>query len=86
MVTNNEVSADEATELRRRGLLPGDSEWETLGICEHITKPRLRAAISGETPEGKPIKGSYKFVDEFPMAEGFEENMEFFDLTYEDPS
>lgn len=85
MITNNEVSAEEALELRGQGLSPGDPDWEKLGICEHITKPRIRAAITGETPEGQPIKGEYKFVDEFPMAEGFAENAEFFDLTYEDP-
>jgi adenine-specific DNA-methyltransferase len=85
MVTNNEVSAEEAAELREQGLSPGDPEWEKLGICEHITKPRIRAAITGETPEGEPIKGEYKFGDEFPIAEGFAENAEFFDLTYEDP-
>lgn len=84
-VTNNEVSAEEAASLRKQGHLPGDAEWEALGICEHITKPRVTAAITGETPEGGPLKGDYKFVDEFPMAEGFEENAEFFDLTYEDP-
>ena len=85
MVTNNEASAEEASELRERGLSPRDSEWEALGICEHITKPRIRAAVTGNTPEGEPIKGDYKFVDEFPMAEGFQENAEFFDFTYEDP-
>lgn len=39
----------------------------------------------GKTPEGDSIKGDYKFTDEFPMADGFEENAVFFDLTYEDP-
>lgn len=85
MVTNNEVSDEEARGLRAKGLRPGDPEWEALGICEYITKPRIRAAITGRTPEGDPIRGDYKFADEFPMAEGFEENAEFFDLTYEDP-
>lgn len=85
LVTNNEVSAEEAATLRAAGHAPGDPEWNALGICEHITKPRIRAAITGETPEGVPIKGDYKFFDEFPMAAGFEENAEFFDLTYEDP-
>lgn len=55
------------------------------GICQYITKPRLTAAITGKTPAGDPIKGDYKFTDEFPMADGFEENAVFFDLTYEDP-
>uniref|UniRef100_UPI0031F9B654 DNA methyltransferase n=1 Tax=Natronospira elongata TaxID=3110268 RepID=UPI0031F9B654 len=84
-VTNNEVSADEQKLLRERGLRPGDPKWEALGICEYITKPRIQAAITGKTPEGQPIKGDYKFTDEFPMADGFEENVEFFDLTYHAP-
>lgn len=84
-ITNNEVSEDEAKKLIKRGLRQGDQEWESLGICEHITKPRVTSAITGKTPEGQAVKGNYKFVDEFPMADGFEENALFFDLTYEDP-
>ena len=84
-VTNNEVSADEQKTLRERGLRPGDPEWEEHGICDYITKPRIQAAIAGLTPSGEPIKGDYKFTDEFPMADGFEENVEFFTLTYESP-
>jgi len=85
LVTNNEVGADEQKALREKGLRPGDAEWEDLGICDFITKPRIRAAITGKTPDGEPIKGDYKFTDEFPMADGFEENAEFFTLTYEAP-
>ena len=85
LVTNNEVSADEQKALRDKGLRPGDPEWEQLGICEFITKPRIKAAITGKTPDGKPIKGDYKFTDEFPMTDGFQENAEFFTLTYEAP-
>jgi adenine-specific DNA-methyltransferase len=84
-VTNNEVGADEQANLRKEGLRPGDAEWEQWGICDYITKPRIRAAITGQTPEGQPIKGDYKFTDEFPMADGFAENAEFFTLTYETP-
>ncbi len=82
-VTNNEVSADEQKDLRQQNLRPGDPEWEKWGICDYITKPRIAAAITGTTPDGEPIKGDYKFTDEFPMADGFEENIEFFTLTYE---
>jgi len=82
-VTNNEVAADEQKALREQGLRPGDSVWEKHGICDYITKPRVQAAITGNTPDGQPITGDYKFTDEFPMAEGFEENAEFFTLTYE---
>lgn len=84
-VTNNEVSANEQGGLRAKGLRPGDPEWEALGICDYITKPRVTAAITGRTPQGEPIKGDYKFTDEFPMADGFEENAVFFTLTYESP-
>lgn len=84
-ITNNEVGADEQEALRRNGLRPGDAEWEQWGICDYITKPRVQAAITGKTPDGQPIKGEYKFTDEFPMADGFEENAEFFTLTYETP-
>jgi adenine-specific DNA-methyltransferase len=84
-VTNNEVAADEQKVLREKGLRPGDPEWEQWGICDYITKPRIQAAITGQTPDGQAIKGDYKFTDEFPMSEGFEENAEFFTLTYETP-
>jgi adenine-specific DNA-methyltransferase len=84
MVTNNEVSANEAAEMRRSGLRPGDPEWEGRGIFEHITRPRVTAAITGKTPDGDPIAGAYKFTDEFPMADGFEENVEFLELRYLD--
>jgi adenine-specific DNA-methyltransferase len=84
VITNNEVSAAEAKELRAAGYQPGDEEWESRGIARFITWNRVKTAITGLTPEGDPIKGSYSFVDEFPMSEGFEENAEFFDLVYLD--
>ena len=84
-ITNNEVAADEQAALIGDGLRPGDPDWEKLGICDYITKPRIAAAITGKRPDGKAIQGDYKFTDEFPMAEGFEENAEFFTLTYETP-
>lgn len=82
-ITNNEVSVEEQRRLREEGLRPGDPEWERWGICDYITKPRIAAAVTGTGPDGKPVTGEYKFTDEFPMAEGFEENVEFFTLTYE---
>lgn len=84
-VTNNEVAAAEQMSLRKSGLRPGDDEWERLGICEFITKPRIEAAIRGTTPDGEPAKGDYSFNDAFPIANGLEENAEFFTLTYETP-
>lgn len=85
LVTNNEVSADQQAVLRQRGLRPGDQEWEANGICEYFTKPRIEAAVTGRTPDGSPVPGDYKFTDEFPVANGFSENAEFFTMTYEAP-
>ena len=82
-VTNNEVGVDEQARLRARGHRPGDPQWEALGICDYITKPRLAAVVTGQTPEGEPVKGDYRFVDEFPMADGLDENIEFFTMSYE---
>lgn len=82
-VTNNEVSIDEQIALRKESLRPGDPEWERWGICDYITKPRIEAAVTGKTPEGKAIKGDYKFNGEIPMSAGLDENVEFFTLTYE---
>lgn len=85
LITNNEVSIDEQKTLIKKKLRPGDPEWEKLGICDYVTKPRITAAITGKTPEGKPVEGDYKFIDEFPMSDGFEANAAFFTLTYESP-
>tara|TARA_Y100000780_G_C13694809_1_gene421090 strand:+ start:186 stop:719 length:534 start_codon:yes stop_codon:yes gene_type:complete len=71
--------------LKVEGLRPGDSKWEAFGICDYVTKPRIKSVISGVTPDGEKIKGEYKFTDEFNMSDGFFENAEFFTLTYESP-
>ena len=82
LVTNNEVSSREAESLRNQGFKEGDPEWEGLGIFEHMTRPRIKAAITGHVSDGRPVRGEYRFVDEFPMSEGFKENVEFLELTY----
>jgi adenine-specific DNA-methyltransferase len=85
LVTNNEVSEAEARSLTKRGHRRGDPAWEELGIFEHVTRPRIEAAITGVTTEGEPIRGDYRFNDEFPMSTGLGENVEFLELTYLDP-
>lgn len=84
-ITNNEVAIDEQRTLVDQGLQPGQPDWEKWGICNHITYPRIAAAVNGKTPGGEPIKGDYKFTDEFPMAEGFSANLEYFRLDFLDP-
>lgn len=59
MVTNNEVSEDEANTLKAKGYNPGDEEWERLGIARYVTWPRTTCSILGTDVEGKPIKGDY---------------------------
>lgn len=85
-ITNNEVGYTDAKRFVKRGLRQGDDEWEAFGIARYITIPRVTAAITGDTPEGAPLSGNYKFIDEFPMADGFEENAIFYDLKYLEPS
>ncbi len=85
IVTNNEVAEGEQAALRERGLRPGDPEWESHGICDHVTQPRIEAAVTGHRPGGGPLSGEYKYTDPFPMSEGFAENVEFLTLTYEAP-
>ncbi|MEX1907191.1 site-specific DNA-methyltransferase [Janibacter sp. Y6] len=84
-ITNNEVSAETQRLFRIKGLRPGDTEWEEMGICEAVTKPRIRAAITGVVSNGEDVKGDYKYNEEFSMADGLGENAEFFTLTHEAP-
>ena len=84
LITNNEVSVNEAEALASRGLKPGDPSWEGQGIFHHVTRPRVEAAISGVTPAGAPVAGDYLGTG-LPISDGLVENAEFFELTYEDP-
>lgn len=59
MVTNNEVSEDDAKVLRDKGLLPGDAEWEKHGICQAVTWPRSKYSIIGKRDDGSEIDGEY---------------------------
>ena len=83
MVTNNEVSADEAKALSDSGYHPGDEEWEKLGIARYVTWPRTVCSIEGHDVKGNPIKGNYLGSDK-PMAEGFKANAAFFKLGFLD--
>lgn len=59
LVTNNEVSAEEAQALRGRGLQPGDAEWESQGICRSVTWPRSKYTILGRRDDGSVLSGDY---------------------------
>ena len=83
MVTNNEVSADEAKMLKDKGYQPGDAEWEKLGIARYVTWPRTVCSIEGHDVNGNPLKGNYIGSD-IPMADGFKANVAFFKLGFLD--
>lgn len=87
MVTNNEVSADEAKTLKDKGYQPGDAEWEKLGIANYVTWPRTVCSIEGHDVNGNPLKGDY-LGSEPPlhMADGFKANSAFFKLGFLDPT
>ena len=83
MVTNNEVSDDEAKALSAKGFMPGDAEWEKLGIANYVTWPRTVCSINGKDIKGEPLKGNYIGSD-IPMADGFKANAVFFKLGFLD--
>lgn len=83
MVTNNEVSADEAKALTAQGYQPGDEEWEKFGIARYVNWPRTVCSIEGHDINGNPLKGNYIGSD-IPMSDGFKANAAFFKLSFLD--
>ncbi|MGI8517220.1 MAG: DNA methyltransferase [Acidimicrobiia bacterium] len=87
MVTNNDVSEYEAKRLSNAGHFAGDPDYESHGIFESVTKPRVKAAITGIRPDGKSAEGKYldQYLPDHAYADGFEENVAFFRMDYLDP-
>ena len=82
IITNNEVSQQDAKKLREHGIKPGDAEWEAKGIFLSATQPRVMAAITGKDATGGAIEGAY--LDGSLLSDGFNENVTFLELTYQD--
>ena len=59
LVTNNEVSENEAAILRAKGYKPGDTEWEELGIAKSVTWARTLCSIEGKDLHGNKLSGNY---------------------------
>ncbi len=59
MVTNNEVSNEEAKSLTAKGFHPGDDTWNALGIARYVTWPRTVCSITGCDINGNSINGDY---------------------------
>ena len=83
IVTNNEVSDDEANDMIKRGLKPGDEEWEKLGIARYVTWPRTVCSIEGHDMNGTPLNGNYHGSD-LPLENGFKANAAYFKLGFLD--
>lgn len=73
LVTNNEVGAKRAKDLRKQGHHPGDPAWDQFGVFEFVTRPRISTVVTGERADGSRY------------SEGLEANVEMFDVTYLDP-
>lgn len=80
MVTNNEVSVEEAKKLTQQGYKPGDPEWEALGIAKYVTWPRSICSIEGKDINGYPLKGEYITLSgkKINMSDGFTANVKYF--------
>lgn len=86
LVTNNEVSDEEAKALTKQGFHPGDKEWEKLGIARYVTWPRTVCSITGKNIDGKRIDGNYLTNEDIQidMGSGFNSNAIFFKLGFLD--
>ena len=84
MVTNNEVSEQEAKTLTKQGFKPGDEEWERLGIARYVNWPRTVCSIEGHDVNGQPLKGEYLGTDHRQMKDGFAANCIYFKLGFLD--
>ena len=83
LITNNELEAETAAKLHKKGTVRGDKEYEQNGIFEKVTRPRCEAVITGLRLDGTPAPGTH--IDGRPYAAGFKENVEFFRVDYLDP-
>ena len=86
MVTNNEVSDDEAKSLYDKGINPGENEWKKLGIARYVTWPRTVCSIQGIDIKGNSLSGEYisNVADNLHMSDGFKANAIFFELGFLD--
>lgn len=86
IVTNNEVSDDEAKALEKNGVLPGTDEWNKWGIARYVTWPRTVNSILGKDIDGHLVEGEYisQNPDPIKMEDGFKSNAIFFKLGFLD--
>lgn len=59
LVTNNEVSEDEAKSLVDSGCSLGSDDYVKHGICQSVTFPRSKYTINGCRDDGSELEGEY---------------------------
>lgn len=59
LVTNNEVKASDAENLRSNGVQIGETKWENFGVCRSVTWPRSKYCVVGARDDGTPLKDEY---------------------------
>lgn len=83
-MTNNEVDEPRAISLNKNGIFQGDTEFERYGVAEAIAWPRCKYLTNGVRDDNSPILG--EDLDGHPLANGFDENIEYYHLNFLDPS
>ena len=83
LVTNNEVDEARAIALNKKGLFQGDDEFEKFGVAEAIAWPRCKYITNGVRDDNAPLAGDD--LDGHKLANGFDENIEYFRLDFLDP-
>ncbi|MCM3901525.1 MAG: hypothetical protein ND866_07445 [Pyrinomonadaceae bacterium] len=84
LVTNNEVTEKTEKALAEKGVFPGDPEFERHGVAESVAWPRCKSCVTGKRGNGNSLVGDY--LNGRALAEGFEENIEYFRLDFLDPA
>lgn len=82
-VTNNEISEQEEKILKKKGLQPGDEEWEKYGIAKYVAWPRTICSIKGLDINGNELRGNYSTSDKL-MSDGLPSNCQFLKLGFLD--
>lgn len=74
IATSNELGEKEEMALAKKGLAPGDEEWEAKGVFEYVLRPRIETIVTGTRPDGST----------YDKALTAEHRVEFFHLDYMD--
>jgi len=83
LVTNNEVKYEVERELTQNGIWPGNSDFDKFGICNSVTWPRCKYIVTGKRNDGTELEGTY--LNGRELKQGFNENLNYFNLQFLDP-